>query len=581
MLNSFLTSMWGQANALFAPKRKRYLDLLVLVALVGILYGLVIVGREWTGSQRPLVDIDLHLSALPKYMLFSIVRAAVAFSICICLTFTLAYWAAKDAMAERFLIPLLDILQSVPILAFLPPVIIAMLAIFPHNNIGLELSAAILLVTCQAWNMIFSFYQSLKTIPPELEELANTYQLSWHQKLRWIELPFATPGLSWNAMVSVANGWFFLMSAEAFSTGNQNFRLPGIGAYMQTAVETGNTTAKWSAIAAMLLLVVALDRLLWRPVMAWAQGFQMDESLNPERPKSVILNIIRRSRLLRWLEHFRTERLMKRIPDPKVLPKILLREPEQRRRAVGFIAAGILVVLLVFLAVGGLKLYKILALVSQNEWSNLFKAGGVSLARVLASTLLATLWTVPAGLWIGLHPKWAKRLQPVVQVVVSYPVSLLFAAIAAFMLRFHVGLAATSVLLMVVSTQWYLLFNIIAGAQAIPSDLREMGKAFRLTRWKRFTTLYFPAIFPFMVTGWVTATGGAWNASILTEFVSGEGHTYSTFGLGSQLQLATEAHSIPLIAASSLLMAGIVVLFNRIVWLPLYRMAETRYTLDR
>jgi len=581
MINSFLNSIWGQANALFAPKRKRYLDLLVLVALVGILYGLVIVGREWTGAQRPLVDIDLHLSALPKYMLFSIVRAAVAFSICIGLTFSLAYWAAKDPIAERFLVPILDILQSVPILAFLPPVIIAMLAIFPRNNIGLELSAAILLVTCQAWNMIFSFYQSLKTIPPELEELASTYQLSWHQKLRWIELPFATPGLSWNSMVSVANGWFFLMSAEAFSTGNQNFRLPGIGAYMQTAVETGNTTAKWSAIAAMLLLVVALDRLLWRPVMAWAQGFQMDESLNPERPQSLILSIIRRSRLLRWLEHVRTERLMKRIPNPKVLPKILPREPEQRRRAVGFLAAGILVVLLLFLAAGGLKLYKILALVGQEDWSRLFKAGGVSLARVLASTMLATLWTVPAGLWIGLNPKWAKRLQPMVQVVVSYPVSLLFAAITASMLRFHIGLAATSVLLMIVSTQWYLLFNIIAGAQAIPSDLREMGKAFRLTRWKRFTTLYFPAIFPFMVTGWVTATGGAWNASILTEFVSGEGHTYSTFGLGSQLQLATEAHSIPLIAASSLLMAGIVVLFNRIVWLPLYRMAETRFTLDR
>lgn len=338
MINSFLNSMWGQANALFAPKRKRYLDLLVLVALVGILYGLVIVGREWTGAQRPLVDIDLHLSALPKYMLFSIVRAAVAFSICIGLTFSLAYWAAKDPIAERFLIPILDILQSVPILAFLPPVIIAMLAIFPRNNIGLELSAAILLVTCQAWNMIFSFYQSLKTIPPELEELASTYQLSWHQKLRWIELPFATPGLSWNSMVSVANGWFFLMSAEAFSTGNQNFRLPGVGAYMQTAVETGNTTAKWSAIVAMLLLVVALDRLLWRPVMAWAQGFQMDESLSPERPKSVILSIIRRSRLLRWLEHVRTERLMKRIPKPKILPKLLPKEPEQRRRIVGLLA---------------------------------------------------------------------------------------------------------------------------------------------------------------------------------------------------------------------------------------------------
>jgi NitT/TauT family transport system permease protein len=255
--------------------------------------------------------------------------------------------------------------------------------------------------------------------------------------------------------------------------------------------------------------------------------------------------------------------------------------PEDRRRAKSLLAAGLLALLLVCLAVAGFKLYSILSLVNAEDWLRLLRAGGMSLGRVLASTALVTLWTVPVGLWIGLHPAVARRIQPVVQVSASYPVSLLFAAIAAWMLKLKIALGATSVLLMVLSTQWYLLFNIIAGAQAIPSDLREMGKAFRLTRWKRFTTLYLPAIFPFLVTGWVTATGGAWNASIITEFVSGDGRSFATFGLGSELQLATAAGSIPLITASSLLMAGLVVLFNRLVWLPLYRMAETRYTLDR
>jgi NitT/TauT family transport system permease protein len=331
----------------------------------------------------------------------------------------------------------------------------------------------------------------------------------------------------------------------------------------------------------MLLLVVTLDRLLWKPVLAWAQGFNLDENLRPERPKSWILDVVRRSRFLRWVEQTRSEWLLKRIPRPQALRRVLPREPEQRRRAAGFFAAGLLVLLLAALAVAGFKLWGILGLVSREDWTRLLKAGAMSLGRVLASTALATLWTLPVGLWIGLHPAVARRIQPVVQVGASYPVSLLFAAIAAWALKLNVGLGLSAVLLMVLSTQWYLLFNIIAGAQAIPSDLREMGKAFRLTRWKRFTTLYFPAVFPFLVTGWVTATGGAWNASIITEFVSGDGGTFSTFGLGSELQLATAAGSIPLIAASSLLMAGLVVLFNRLVWLPLYRMAETRYTLDR
>jgi NitT/TauT family transport system permease protein len=382
-------------------------------------------------------------------------------------------------------------------------------------------------------------------------------------------------------MVSVANGWFFLMTAEAFSQGSLNFRLPGVGSYMQAAVDAGDTTAKWSAVVAMLLLVVVLDRLLWKPVMAWSQGFQLDENLRPERPKSWILDVWRRSRFLRWLEVVRSEWLLKRIPKPKDMARMLPQEPERRKRVASLLGAGLLGLLLLALAFAGFKLWSILALVNGPDWLRLLKAGGMSLGRVLASTALVTLWTVPLGLWIGLHPAVARRIQPVVQVTASYPVSLLFAAIAAWMLKLKIGLGITSVLLMVLSTQWYLLFNIIAGAQAIPSDLREMGKAFRLTRWKRFTTLYFPAIFPFLVTGWVTATGGAWNASIITEFVSGDGRTFATFGLGSELQLATAAGSIPMITASSLLMAGLVVLFNRLVWLPLYRMAETRYTLDR
>lgn len=580
MLNRILDTMWGQAtNLLTAPiKRRRWVDLLVILALGGLVVGLMLVGREWTVLQRPVVQIDLSLWALPKYALMSLSRALVAFSVSLCFTFVFAYWAAKDPVAERVLIPILDILQSVPLLGFLPMVLLAMVSLFPRSNVGIELSAVIIIVTCQAWNMAFSLYQSLKTLPAELDEVSRSYGLRWLQRFRWVELPFATPGLVWNSMVSVANGWFFLMASEAFRQGSQDFRLPGVGAYMAVAVDQGDGRAQIYAILTMLAIVILLDQLVWKPVMAWSQRFQLDEAVKVEKHRSWLLRLLRRSelvaRLRRALERRRRARVQVRRPTLELQPA----HQAAYKRGLGL---GMLVMLLLVLALGAFKLWSILGLVTGKEWWLLVRAGAASMARVLASTLIATLWTLPVGLWIGMSPVWSRRLQPVVQVVASFPMSILFMALVVWLQHHRISLFTSSILLMSLSTQWYLLFNIIAGAQAIPSDLREMGRAFRLTRWKRFTTLYFPAIFPFLVTGWVTATGGAWNASIITEFVSGDGRTFSTFGLGSELQLATAAGSIPLITASSLLMAGIVVLFNRLVWLPLYRMAETRYTLDR
>lgn len=583
MIQRLLDSAWGQATHLFTArvKGRRWLDLLVLAAMAGLVMAFLLVAKEWTGAHRPVVEIDLRASALPAYMLLSLVRAGVAYLISLALTFTLAYWAAKDPFAEKLLIPILDILQSVPLLAFLPPVILAMTRIFPRSNIGLELSAALLIVTCMAWNMIFSFYQSLKTVPPDLAALADTYQLNWYQRLRWIELPYAAPGLVWNSMVSVANGWFFLMAAEAFQVGTRNFQLPGLGSYMNKAVVSGDAGAEWTAIFAVLFLVVMLDRLVWAPLMVWTQRFQMDESLRPERPRNWLLTLLRRSRLLRWLEYERTQRLMKRIPKPrKLLQEVLPADPARRKRAASLAVSSLLGLLILGLAIAAFKLGRILLDLPPGTWPRLFLAGGASLLRVLGSTLLATAWTLPLGIWVGLNRDWARRLQPVLQVVASYPFSLLFAAVTVLLYRLHIGLGITSVLLMSASTAFYLLYNIIAGAQAIPQELREMGKAFRITRWGRFKTLYLPAIFPFLVTGWVTATGAAWNASIVTEFISGGGNTYLTFGLGSELQLATSANNLPMVAATSLLMAGLVVLFNRLVWVPLYRVAEQRYTLE-
>jgi NitT/TauT family transport system permease protein len=577
-----LDTVWGQAtNLLTAPIRhRRWIDLLVLAALVGTLAALWLVGREWTAVQRPTMEISLSVWALPKYLLLSLIRAIVAYVISLAFTLVVAYWAAKDPRAERVLVPILDILQSVPLLAFLPPVLLLMLTLFPRSNVGLELSAVLLIVTCQAWNMAFSFYQSLKTLPKDLEETAGLYGFTWLQKLRWVEIPFATPGLVWNSMVSVANSWFFLMSAEAFKAGDKNFQLPGVGSYMNTAVEQGNTSAQVAAILTMLALVVLLDQLVWRPVVAWSQRFQVDEGAEVDPSDNWLLRFMRRSRLLRWLETKRNLRLQHRRPKP-----VLLRRAEEGIKRPGrlapWFAASAMVVMFGLLALGGVSVIRLLADESPAQWLHLLKAGGASLSRVLLSTLLATLWTLPVGLWIGMSPKWSRRLQSVVQVAASFPSSLIFASLILIFRGMGIGLGVSCVLLMVLSTQWYLLFNIIAGAQAIPSDLREAARAYRLSLWRRCWTLYFPAVFPFLVTGWVTATGGAWNASIVTEVLTAKHETMRTFGLGAEVVMATDQGSMPHLAASALLMAALVVLFNRLVWGPLYRLAETRYALNR
>lgn len=582
MIHRLLDTVWGQAtNLLTAPIRhRRWIDLLVLAALVGTLAALWLVGREWTSVQRPVMEISLSVWALPKYLLLSLIRAIAAYVISLSFTLVVAYWAAKDPRAERVLVPILDILQSVPLLAFLPGVLLLMLTLFPRSNVGLELSAVLLIVTCQAWNMAFSFYQSLKTLPKDLEETAGLYGFTWLQKLRWLEIPFATPGLVWNSMVSVANSWFFLMSAEAFKAGDKNFQLPGVGSYMYTAVEQGNTRAQVAAILTMLALVVLLDQLVWRPVVAWSQRFQVDENAEVDPGDNWLLRFMRRSRLLRWLESKRNQRLHQRRPRP-----ILIRRAEEGFKRPGrlapWFATSAMVGMLGLLALGGLSVIRLLADVSPSQWLHLLKAGGASLSRVLLSTLLATLWTLPVGLWIGMSPKWSRRLQSVVQVAASFPSSLIFASLILIFQGLGIGLGVSCVLLMVLSTQWYLLFNIIAGAQAIPTDLREAARAYRLSLWRRCWTLYFPAVFPFLVTGWVTATGGAWNASIVTEIVTAKHQTLRTFGLGAEVVLATDQGSMPHLAASALLMAGIVVLFNRLVWGPLYRLAESRYALNR
>ncbi len=579
MRQPLLKRVWGEATALLdRPRKIGWVDLLVLVGLAGLLYGLIDLGREWTGPHRPSIEIDLSPWALPQYTFFSLSRGLLAYLISLTFTLLYGYWAARDHRAERVLIPLLDVLQSIPVLGFMPGLILALVALFPSSNTGLELAAVLMIFTGQAWNMTFSFYHSLRSVPVDLREVATVYRFNWWQRCRWLELPYSTMGLVWNSMMSMAGGWFFLMINEAFRLGDRDFRLPGIGSYMSVAVDQGRVGAMLSAIVAMTLMIVLLDQLLWRPVVVWAQKFRVEEGGQQEAMTSWFLNWLRRSRLLRllgnWLRRIHRREVQR--PVPAARPEHLTPSPAASR-----FSLLLLGLLLVLLGYGAWKLLLLLRAVSAGEWGELVIAALLTLGRVLLSTAIGTLWAVPAGLAIGLSPRLSRIFQPIVQVVASFPAPMLFPVVIAGLKWMGVSLGWGSIVLMLLGTQWYILFNVIAGAMAIPADLKEAARSYRIGRWQRFWILYGPAIFPYLVTGWVTAAGGAWNASIVAEFVTFKGETISTRGLGAQISAAAAAAHFPLLGASILVMSVLVVVFNRTVWQQCYRLAEERFSLNK
>ncbi|QSQ11067.1 ABC transporter permease [Myxococcus landrumensis] len=570
---------WGESNAtLERGRRFGLVDVLVIAGLAGALFGGLHAAHEWTGALRPSVDIDLSPRALPEYTFLSMSRGLIAYAFSLTFTLVYGYWAAKDKVAERVLLPLLDILQSIPVLGFMPGLVLALVAAFPTSNVGLELAAVLMIFTGQAWNMTFSYYHSLRSVPIEQREAATVYRFSRWQQLKWVELPFATIGLVWNSMMSMAGGWFFLMINEAFVLGHRDFRLPGLGSYMSVAVARGDVPAMLWAILAMTTMIVFLDQVLWRPVVVWAQKFRVEEGGQAEAMDSWFLDLLRRSRLLvllrsglGWLSRLSW-------PRERHVPSTARKSPQNPlTRNLSHVLFAALVLLLLL---GAWRLVLILREVSLAQWGKTLGLSLVTLGRVLLSTFIGTLWAVPAGLAIGLSPRWSRLLQPVVQVVASFPAPMLFPLVIAGLAFAGVGLGWGSILLMLLGTQWYILFNVVAGATAIPADLREMSRAYGIRGWLRFRTLFLPAIFPYLLTGWMTAAGGAWNASIVAELAHFRGEVLVAPGLGSQISQAAARADFPLLAVSVVVMSGVVVTFNRLVWKRLHTLARTRFSLS-
>ena len=563
---------------------RRVLSFWDLVAALLVLGALVFLAEVSRGLVQPLPEpgvspITLDPAALPGYAARTTLRMLAAMVLSLLFTFTYATWAAKSRRAEVVLMPLLDILQSVPVLGFISVTVVFFMSLAPGLMLGAEFAAVFAIFTSQAWNMAFSFYQSLRTVPQELTEAARSFRLSPWMRFWRLEVPFAMPPLVWNMMMSMSGGWFFVVASEAISVGDTTVTLPGIGSYIALAIEHRDLGAIGWAIGAMLGVILIYDQLLFRPLVAWADRFRFEQEAGITPPRSWVLTALRRSRLVRratapfgaaWQWSYRA------MPKPHNLG-IKGTRHELTARWTGRIwhAAVLAVAVFAFWKVAQF----VSAGVSLAEVGTAFLYGFATMTRVFVLIAVASAIWVPIGVWIGLRPDVARLAQPIAQFMAAFPANLLFpfavSAIVTFQLDPNVWLSP----LMVLGTQWYILFNVIAGASSIPSELRDISTNLRVRGWLWWRRIALPAIFPFYVTGAVTASGGSWNASIVAEVASWGQDKLQAHGLGAYIAQATEAGDFHRIVLGIAVMSAFVVVINRAFWRPLYRLAERKFRL--
>jgi NitT/TauT family transport system permease protein len=553
-------------------------DMVILAGLAAVIY----LGVHLARLGESVIEgpaISLSPRQLPCYAAFSIGRMIAAYALSFIFSLAYGYFAATNRRAERILLPVLDVLQSVPIFSFLPVAVLSLTAVLPLRT-GTELASIVLIFTCQVWNMTFAWYQSLTTIPHELREVGKVFGFSRMSRLKIVELPFGAIGLIWNSMMSWAGGWFFLMAAEMFTVGRRDFRLPGLGAYLAEAAGRGDLRAIAWGIGALILIIVALDQLVWRPLLAWADRFKLELVEDEEPPGSWFYEVLLGSRLLRWLR-IEVLRPLSEELDAVWLRLFPINSPASAKRPAlrwlfylfGLLcAAGFLYG--VYLAA------RVLAAVPAAQWAHIGVGLGATLLRVLCALGLALAWTVPLGVAIGTNPRLAAILQPIVQIAASLPATALFPVFLIVMLKIPGGLSLAAVLLMLMGTQWYLLFNAIAGAAMIPKELKHTAVLLHMSRLQRWRTMVLPALFPSIITGGLAASGGAWNASVVAEYVQFGGQTVHTVGIGALIAQAAASGNYPLLLASTLSMIVTVVLINRLGWRRLYRLAQERFRME-
>jgi len=550
-------------------------DAAAILCVIAVLIG---VAHEAQGTfvritAPEALTVTLDPANLPAYAVRTTMRMFAALLASLLFTFTYATAAAKSRRAALILIPILDILQSVPILGFLTFTVVFFMSLFPGRVLGLELAAIFAIFTSQAWNMAFSLYQSLKTVPADLKEASDSFHLTGWQRYWKLEVPFAVPGLVWNTMMSMSGGWFFVVASEAVSVGDNTWKLPGIGSYVALALERSDIRAVFYAIATMLLVIIAYDQFLFRPLVAWSQKFRFETTAGATASDPWLLRLMRRTRLLSLVGDT--------IGDAASWLGALRFSVFQRSGAAADARPSRLIDvawLLLLLVVAIWALGRIVAFVSvELQWSDVIQAvslGLITLLRVIVLIALATLVWVPIGVWLGLRPVWARRAQPLAQFLAAFPANLLFPPVVLFIVYFHLSPDIWLTPLMILGTQWYILFNVVAGAAAFPGDLREAASNFRVDGWLWWRKVMIPGILPYFVTGAITASGGSWNAAIVAEVASWGDTKLTAHGLGAYIAAATDKGDMARVVLGVVVMSGFVLLFNRLLWRPLYTYSE-------
>ncbi len=558
-------------------------DMLLLILFISIFFFL-----GWAAKQMATpyslgvpLPISLDPSKLPFYALRTVLRMFIALIFSIFFTFFVGALAAKNRRAEQVIIPAIDILQSVPVLSFLAITITGFIHLFPNSLLGPECAAIFVIFTAQVWNMVFSFYQSLKMVPYDLCEAAAMFQLSAWQRFWKIEVPFSMPGLLWNMMISMSASWFFVVLSEAIAVSHQDIRLPGVGSYIALAIEQRDLYAVGYAILTMVVVIFLYDQILFRPLIAWSEKFKAEQSSDVGEYQSWLIDWIRSSRLMvsfatplavlkdrfvnaRWLSQF----------GPKVFKDI----DENRQKHMEWLWNT--VILIVIFSGGYLLLGYILDVLKAKEILHVFLLGAATGTRVIVLIILSSLIWIPVGVWIGLRPHWAQKIQPVIQFFAAFPANLFYPLFVIAIVQFHLSVEVWVTPLMILGTQWYILFNVIAGASMIPRDLYLVANNFGVKGWQWWRRLALPGIFPYYITGAITAAGGAWNASIVAEWVSWGSTTLKATGLGEYIQASTIAGDFHKIALGTAMMCIYVLVFNHLIWRPLYRLSQQRFNLN-
>ncbi|AOJ38720.1 sulfonate ABC transporter permease [Burkholderia sp. AU33423] len=528
--------------------------------------------------------ISLDPSNLPEYALRTTLRMLAAMVASLAFTLIYGTLAAKSRRAGMVLIPILDILQSVPVLGFISFTVTFFLALFPSRVLGAELAAIFAIFTSQAWNMTFSFYQSLRTVPRDLDEVSRGFHLTSWQRFWKLEVPFSMPGLIWNMMMSMSGGWFFVVASEAITVGNQTITLPGVGAYLAQAISDKNLGAIGWVILTMTVVIVAYDQLLFRPLIAWADKFRMENTASGDAPQSWLLDLVRRTRLIHQLLvpagwfFAKAARIPLRLPLSGAMRFSLPKVEKKASRTVDIAWATLVLLGTAYIV------WRVISFVSTGvtmaEVGHVLVLGLITLLRVVVLISIASVIWVPIGVWVGLRPKLAEKLQPLAQFLAAFPANLLFPVFVIVIARFHLNADIWLSPLIVLGTQWYILFNVIAGATSYPNDYREAATNFRIRGWQWWRQAILPGIFPYYVTGAITASGGAWNASIVSEAVQWGNTKIEAHGLGAYIAQTTAAGDFPKIILGIAVMSLFVTLFNRLLWRPLYAFAEAKLRLD-